>query len=393
MPKATPVDSPDLAPGMRWRGLTAAITTITAVGIGLGLGLPLLALLLEQRGVPPLWTGINTAFAGIASVAVTPFVTPLTKWIGTARLAFWLTILTAVSFYLFYAIEAFWAWFPLRLVFHGAVTALFIISEFWINALAPDSRRGFVMGVYATILSLGFVAGPLLFAAIGDLGAQPFLVGSAILALAALPVLLARSTGPTIEDGHDRPFARFLLIAPMATMAGLVFGAVESGSMSLLPIYGVHVGLPTEQAVLLVSAFVGGNVAMQIPIGLLADRFERRRLLLICALAGVAGALTIPFVSGSFTALVLLLFPWGGIIAGLYTIGLTHLGARFTGGNLAAANAAFVMMYSLGMLVGPATFGAALDTGVPAAMPWTIAAFFTLYCAVAIWRMRAPEGR
>ena len=392
MTEAQPRHSPLISPGARWRGLAAAISTITAVGIALGLGLPLLALLLETRGVSPAWTGINTAFAGIASVAVTPFVTPMAKRVGTARLAFWMVIVSGLSFYLFYVIEAFWVWFPLRLVFHGAVTATFVLSEFWINALAPAGRRGLVMGIYATILSIGFVAGPIMFAAIGSLGALPFAIGSAILLAAAVPVLLARDTSPKLDGGHDTPFVRFLLIAPMATLAGFVFGSVESGSMSLLPIYGVHLGMEPGRAALLVSAFVGGNIIMQVPLGLLADRYERRQMLALCALAGLAGAIAIPFMGNSLPALSVLLVVWGGIIAGLYTVGLTHLGARFTGADLASANAAFAMMYSLGMLAGPLSMGAALNTGYPAAMPYTIGGFFVIYLIVAYRRMSSPEG-
>ena len=104
----------------------------------------------------------------------------------------------------------------------------------------------------------------------------------------------------------------------MATLAGFVFGSVESGSMSLLPIYGVHLGMEPGRAALLVSAFVGGNILMQIPLGLLADRYERRQMLALCALAGLAGAIAIPFMGASLPALSVLLVVWGGIIAGLY---------------------------------------------------------------------------
>ncbi len=47
----------------------------------------------------------------------------------------------------------------------------------------------------------------------------------------------------------------------------------------------------------------------------------------------------------------------GGVVAGLYTVGLAHLGSRLGGADLAAANAAFIFCYSLGMLVGPQTLG------------------------------------
>ena len=60
-----------------------------------------------------------------------------------------------------------------------------------------------------------------------------------------------------------------------------------------------------------------------------------------------------------------LLALWGGITMGIYTIGLTLIGERFKGGQLVGANAAYVILYSLGLLMGPATEGVALDAWNP----------------------------
>jgi hypothetical protein len=59
------------------------------------------------------------------------------------------------------------------------------------------------------------------------------------------------------------------------------------------------------------------------------------------------------------------LFVWGGWILGIYSIGLTILGERFKGADLANANAAFVMSYCVGLLAGPAVEGVALDAWNP----------------------------
>ena len=74
-------------------------------------------------------------------------------------------VIGALAFLGFYFAPAFWMWFPLRVVLHVALTVLFILSEFWISASAPPERRGFVLGIYATVLSLGFALGPCLFCA------------------------------------------------------------------------------------------------------------------------------------------------------------------------------------------------------------------------------------
>ncbi len=377
----------------RMRGISAAISAITAVGISLSISLPLLSLTLEARGISGTWIGLNTAMAGIAALLVTPLAPGFAFRFGAAQATFISVAVAAAALIGFYLASAFWVWFPLRLLFHGAVTVAFILSEYWINALAPDSRRGLVMGIYATVLSIGFAVGPLVFLITGTEGLAPFLTGSALLLVAAVPVLMAKGSEPS-NHGEEQslPLLTYLVAAPLGTLAGLVFGAVESGSLSLLPVFGVRIGLSAADAALLVSAVAAGNVILQIPLGLAADRYDRRWLLFLCAAVGALGALAIPLVSGSFWLLALVLFIWGGFICGLYTIGLTHLGARYRGKALAGANAAFIMMYSAGMLVGPTAMGAGLTLIGPNGLPYTAALFFGIFAVFAILRITKAGG-
>lgn len=368
-------------------GVAAAISAITAVGIGLSVGLPLLSLTLEQRGVSEFWIGVNVAAGGVAALTVTPFTPALAFRFGTARMLLAAALLAAVTLPAFYLATAFWVWFPLRLIFSGAITAAFVLSEYWINALAPNARRGLIMGIYATVLSIGFATGPVLFAVVGVEGITPYIAGAAVLAAAAIPVVLARDTEPAGHTRSSAPIRRYLLAAPLATLAAFVFGSVESGSMSLLPVFGVQSGFSGVDSALLVSAVVAGNVLLQIPLGLAADRYDRRHLLLACALIGAGGALMMPLAATDYFWLCALLFVWGGVVAGLYTVGLTQLGSRYEGGDLAGANAAFVLMYSLGMLAGPAAMGTGLSIGGPDGLPLVVAALFALYAAVAVWRI------
>ena len=53
---------------------------------------------------------------------------------------------------------------------------------------------------------------------------------------------------------------------------------------------------------------------------------------------------------------------WGGGIGSLYAVGLAHLGSRYSGPDLASANAAFIMLYALGMLGGPPIAGFGMDS-------------------------------
>ncbi len=368
--------------------LAAVISGITGVGMALSLSLPLLSVVLHERGVSPSMVGVNTATAGVAAILVLPFVTGLAKRFGTARLIIASFLTMAVTLLAFYYVEAFVWWFPLRFVYSASITIIFALTEFWINSLAPEHRRGLVIGIYTAFLSVGISFGPLILALVGTQGLLPFAIGSVALLLAAVPVLSVMNREPALPDHGQRNLLRFIAYAPLALFAALVFGAVESGGTAILPLYGTELGLSGERAVILVSAIAAGNMLSQIPIGYLADRVNRRLLLIGCGAVGALGAALMPVVASNYAALLVVLFVTGGIVAGLYTVGLTHLGARYRGAELASANAAFVMMYAVGMLIGPVLLGTSLDLAPPHGFAAAIAAVFGIYVAVALLRVR-----
>ncbi|AIC26827.1 MULTISPECIES: MFS transporter [Rhizobium] len=365
---------------IHWPSLVAAISSISAVGIAIGLGLPLLSIILEKRGISSTLIGLNTAMAGIAAMAAAPVTTKLAHIYGVAPTMLWAVVISALSALGFYYAQDFWMWFPLRFAFHGATTTLFILSEFWINAASPPSKRGFVLGIYATVLSLGFAAGPLLFSLLGSDGIFPFLVGAGAILLAAIPIFIARYESPALEEKPELHFMRYVFLVPTATAAVFIFGAVEAGGLSLFPIFAVRAHFTESQAALLLTMMGVGNVIFQIPLGLLSDRIsDKRPLLAGMALMGFVGSMMLPLLVDNWLLMAGLLLFWGGCVSGLYTVGLSHLGSRLTGSDLAAANAAFVFCYAVGTVAGPQAIGAAIDVAGNNGFAWAIAAFFGFY--------------
>lgn len=381
---------------LRWLSLVAAISAISVVGIAIGLGTPLLSVILEGRGHSATMIGLNTAVAGIASIAAAPLAIPMAVRFGVVATMLAMILTGALAFVGFHVAPSFWMWFPLRAVLHVALTVLFILSEYWISASAPPHRRGFVLGIYATVLSLGFALGPWLFAQIGSQGFLPFGVTFAITMVAAVPVIAAWRQSPPIHrsDDDSRSFAGYILLVPTATAAVLVFGAVETGGFALFPVYGSRAGYPEADAALLLTMIGLGNVMLQVPLGMVSDRMrDRRPLLLACAAVGLGGILALPYVASNWHLLAALLFFWGGVVAALYTIGLAHLGTRLSGHELASANAAFVFCYGLGMILGPQAIGVGMDLFGQDGFAWSIAVFFLLYIALAVSRIFVVRTR
>lgn len=373
----------------RLAGLAAAIGAISAVGTSLSLGMPLLAVILEQRGHSGSVIGLVTVAAGVAALLSTPFVPLLTRRFGAAWVLLMAVVLGTATFPLFYVFDSIAVWFVLRFIFSLCLNTAFIVSEFWINALAPAAKRGFVMGVYATILSVGFAAGPAILSVVGSEGWLPFAIGTGLMAASVVPIIAGFKADPPMHEGTGGNFLHFLTVVPLATLAAFTVGAVESSVMSFSPVYGLRLGYSEQVAALLVMAAALGNIVAQLPLGMLSDRMDRRRLLLYVALGGIASALVTAAVSSDWRLLMPVIGLWGGLVSGLYAVGLTHLGARLSGADLASANAAFVFMYSAGMLVGPGLTGVGMDVMGPQGLVVVTVVILVGYAAFAARRIRA----
>lgn len=365
----------------RWRVIGLAIGLVALVGTGLSFAIPLLSLELERRGISSTLNGINTAMGGVGTIAIAPFVPGLARAFGL-RPTLAAAILAASLSLLAMPLSPFPAWFPLRFIFGAGIGTMFVLSEYWITTSAPEQKRGLVMGVYGTVLATGFALGPVLMALFGSIGLLPYMVGAGLFLLAIIPLVWAGGSAPSLIEKPRTALLAVILAAPAATVAGFIFGAIETGGFALAPVYGLRIGLSEAQAALLVSALAIGNIVFQVPVGLLADKIDRMVILAACAALGLIGALLIPFLSHHFVSLIVGLVIWGGVVGTLYPVGLALLGSRFSSADLAQANAAFVILYSSGLIVGPAAIGAGMDALNPHGFAFSIAAFFALFLAL-----------
>ncbi len=89
----------------------------------------------------------------------------------------------------------------------------------------------------------------------------------------------------------------------------------------------------------MVFAVAMGVLFFQIPLGWIADRTGRRSTLLAIAAAATLGPLLIWLAGTRLGLLLPVLFIQSGVASGLYSVGLSLLGERFSGGRIAAAAA------------------------------------------------------
>ena len=376
------------------RGMIAAIAAISVFAFGFSLIIPLLALLMEARGFTGLEIGVVNAASAFA-IAGGGFVLPMfLRVVSVPTLIIVSAVLMAGTFCLFLLVPYFYTWMLLRFFMGFAAAAIFFGSEIWIIASAPEKKRGLMIGVYGLFLSLGFLGGPLLLKLVGTEGWTPFLTGAAIVLVAILPVVWARKAGPAAATDEERAEAspldvfRFFRSDPAVLGAVALFGCIEFGAMGLIPVRSVRIGMDQQAALTLVALLAAGNVVMQVPLGWLGDKFNRRKLLTVCAAFCVIAALGAPAVSETVWPLYILTAIWGGVVVGLYTFALNELGSRYSGAEFARGNGAFMASYGIGALVAPPILGVAMDAIPPHGMFHVLAVAASAYLALLLIRKR-----
>jgi len=346
------------------RRLTLAAVFSSSLGVGLIFGFqpPLIALALSRLGYSSFAIGAVTAASLIAVILCGPFYPRAIVRLGLKRCIVAGIIFAAGILLLMPLWPSVPLWLALRFIAGCALGLVWIASEIWMNSVSGPESRGTVMGVYGTVFSIGIVAGPILLEFTGTQGARPFVVGAACLLLTLLPLgVLRQVTSAAQEFKPLRGLPGVLKTAPIVMLAALVAGLVESADLTLLPLFGLHSGLDERAALLLVAVFMAGNVALQVPIGLLADRYGRRTMLGFCALTSCIGPLLLPASLSTPILLWPLLFVWGGTLYAFYSQGVALLGEEFAVENLPSANTLFVMVYCLGGVFGPSAGGMAMD--------------------------------
>ena len=368
-----------------WAAMAGIIATVTVFAVAQGLTYPLLSFILERQGTTPGLIGLSAAMTPLGFIVSAPFIPALARRVGAGRLAVICSLLAALALVAIACWQDVWAWMPLRFMLGVFANPLYVISETWLITIAPAARRGRIMGLYSSIVSGGFAIGPLSLGLVGTQGWPPFAIGIAAFLVCGLTVLAVVPRLPKMPHGGEATsVGGFFAQAPLLLFAVFAAAAFEQVPLSLFAVYGAALGSAEERIASLIACFIVGNAALQILLGRIAERLGSAPTMLACALVSLGGSLLLPVL---FDAWLIwpVMFAWGGVSFGIYTLSLIQLGERFTGQALIAGNAAFALVWGVGGIVGSPATGMAMQLigrqGLPASLALLSAVLVALLLA------------
>ena len=375
-------------------GLVAIFGSTFFALVGYFILSPLLLLRLKGADISSTLAGLFVATGWLGIFLMTPFASSVANRIGRRQCMWLASSVLMLCALLFTLTEQLPLWFALNLISGIAMSLRWVLSEALIAEFCPPEQRGRYVGIFQTMVSATFIIGPALLVWLGTESSITLWVVNGLNVIGLAWTLLI----PKVPAAHDTDTARVglhgllsaLLAHPIIMLAGFVGGFFETGVTSILPLYGLALGLSASAAAVMVSISGLGGVALMIPAGIIADRFKdqakgRRTLMVWSAALMLAATLALPFVAQTPWLAWPVVFVWGGAGGTLYTMAMTDIGSREKGITLVNSTAVLVLTYTLGGLVASGVSGALIDWSPGVAFPTVLVAVSAVGLA-ALWR-------
>ncbi len=287
-----------------------------------------------------------------------------------------------------------YAWAAMRVASGMCVAGCYTVIEAWLHSKVTNNTRGRAMGAYRVADMGASLAAQMLISVLEPASYVSYNLLAIVCCASLLPLTLTKATQPQTPDTPRLRPRLMLEISPLAT-AGVLVAALSSASFRMVgPIYGQQVGLEVEQIAWFLSAFVLGGALAQVPVGWLADRFDRRHVLIILSLAAVVSCAVSAFSQGfGPRGVMITAFFFGLTTFPIFSVSAAHANDFADNSQRVELSAALMFFYALGAIAAPLLASKLIDWYGPPAMFFMIGAGHALLVLFSVVRMTVRRTR
>ena len=287
-----------------------------------------------------------------------------------------------------------YAWAVMRLGSGLCVAGCYTVIEAWLQSKVTNETRGRAMGTYRVTDMVGSLVSQILISVLQPAHYISYNLLALLCCAAILPLVLTKEAQPEVPEAPRLRPMLAITRSPLAAAAVVVSGLTAAAFRMVGPIYGQEVGLEINQIAYFLAAFVLGGALAQYPMGWLADRYDRRWVLIGLSIAAMAScATTVAFGTSGQTAILLTAGFFGFTTFPIYSVAAAHAHDFAESHERVELSAALMFLYAVGAIASPYTASLLLDAYGPSALFYMISVGHAVLVVFGITRMRARPTR
>lgn len=335
------------------------IGLVAISGFSQGMLLPLIAIILEQNGISSSVNGLHATALYIGILIASPFMEKPMQKLGFKPMIVIGGMLVFISLALFPFWKALWFWFILRMIVGIGDQMLHFGTQTWITTTVSEESRGRSIAIYGLSFALGFTLGPLMTRLLAVNETLPFIISALVSMIVWSAMFFVRNMWPEQDTDSIQTtssMGRFIQtgkIAWIALLPGFGYGFLEATLHGVFPIYGLRIGHDVAVLSLIIPCFALGSILSQFPLGMLSDRFGRRRILLFVLAAGIVCFSFAAFLEASILGLFIVFTLAGMFVGSLFSLGISYMVDLLPKALLPAGNLMIGISFSVGSISGP----------------------------------------
>ena len=329
------------------------LTGVAMIMVGNGLQGTLLAIRAEIEGFPLLATGMIMSLYYAGFLVGCYLVPKMIFTVGHIRVFAAMASLASTTILIHGVVLDPWMWSLVRIFSGISFAGLFIVTESWMNNIAPNKYRGEIFSLYIFVIYGGLSSGQLLMNVAPPEGIDLFIIISILVSLSLIPVTLADKPAPGYETPESLPFKKIFRKSPLS-VAGVLSSGLCNGAMHTMGvIYATQIGMATGQAALYIAIYILGSALVPLAVGWLSDRVDRRNVII--------GVLFFAFCCTAFAhgsqIFYLITFAYGGLMGSLYSVSIAYLNDQIKSSQIVSATTSMILLSSAGACLGPLLAG------------------------------------
>ncbi|MEL7257585.1 MAG: MFS transporter [Pseudomonadota bacterium] len=261
------------------------------------------------------------------------------------------------------------AWAVMRVASGICVAGCYTIIEAWLQAKVTNETRGRAMGTYRIVDMGGQLVAQSLISVLEPTSYVSYNILAIICCASLLPLTLTTVRQPETPAAPRLRPKLGLEISPLAT-AAVVVAALSSATFRMVgPLYGEQVGLRLDQIAWFLSAFILGGALAQYPAGWLADKFDRRKVMIWLSVAAILCCVITALVDTMHpTGVMLTAFLFGATSFPIYSVAAAHANDFATSEQRVELSAALMFYFAIGAIAAPYLASSLIDWYGPQAM-------------------------